>query len=188
MSYADFVHLRVHSAYSLSQGAIRVPELAKMAQDMRMPAVAITDSGNLFGALEFSQYCSKSGVQPIIGCQIGLPARNDKPGAPAEPVVLLAQNEVGLSNLQFLSSNGFQESDPSEPVVQIETLCAHSEGVMLLSGGTRGPLFHMLAEGQKDEAERWLARMHEAFDDRLIIELHRHGLPVEKAVEPGILA
>lgn len=188
MSYADFVHLRVHSAYSLSQGAIRVPELAKMAQDMHMPAVAITDSGNLFGALEFSQYCTKSGVQPIIGCQLGLPARNDKPGAPAEPVVLLAQNEVGLSNLQFLSSNGFQDSDPSDPTVQIETLCAHSEGLMLLTGGTRGPLFHMLADGQKDEAERWLARMHEAFSDRLIVELHRHNLPVEKAVEPGVIA
>ncbi|MFT9398960.1 DNA polymerase III subunit alpha [Acetobacter sp.] len=188
MSYADFVHLRVHSAYSLSQGAIRVPELAKMAQDMRMPAVAIADSGNLFGALEFSQYCAKAGVQPIIGCQLGLPSRNDKPGSPAEPIVLLAQNEIGLTNLQFLSSNGFQESDPSDPMVSLTTLRERSEGLLLLTGGTRGPLFQMLAEGQKDEAERWLAQMHEAFDDRLIVELHRHNLAVEKAVEPGVIA
>lgn len=67
MSYADFVHLRVHSAYSLSQGAIRVPEIASLAQEMHMPAVAIADSGNLFGALEFSQYCTKSGIQPLSG-------------------------------------------------------------------------------------------------------------------------
>lgn len=188
MSYADFVHLRVHSAYSLSQGAIRVPELAGMAKDMQMPAVAITDSGNLFGALEFSQYCTKSGIQPIIGCQVGLPSRNDKPGSPAEPIVLLAQNEVGLTNLQFLSSEGFKESDPSDPTVQLKTLFEKSEGLMLFTGGTRGPLFQMLAEGQKEEAERWLAQMHEAFDDRLIVELHRHNLAIEKAVEPGVLA
>ncbi|OUI96964.1 DNA polymerase III subunit alpha [Acetobacter indonesiensis] len=187
MPYADFVHLRVHSAYSLSQGAIRVPELAGMAKEMRMPAVAITDSGNLFGALEFSQYCTKSGVQPIIGCQIGLAARNDKPGAPAEPIVLLAQNEIGLTNLQFLSSAGFKESDPSDPVVALQTIFEKSEGLMLLTGGTRGPLFQMMAEGQKDEAERWLAQLHEVFDDRLIVELHRHNLPVERAVEPGVL-
>ena len=188
MSYADFIHLRVHSAYSLSQGAIRVPELVSLAQEMQMPAVGMTDSGNLFGSLEFSQYASKAGVQPITGCQINLPARNPKPGAPLEPVVLLAQNPAGLSNLRILSSLGFQESDPAAPVVQMQTLCDHSEGLILLTGGTRGPLFQMLAEGQKDEAERWLAQLHETFDDRLIVELHRHNLPVEKAVEPGVLA
>lgn len=136
MSYADFVHLRVHSAYSLSQGAIRVPELVSLAQDMQMPAVAITDSGNLFGSLEFSQYAAKAGVQPIIGCQVSLPARNSKPGAPPEPVVLLAQNQVGLSNLRILSSLGFQESDPLTPVVQMQALCEHSEGLIVLTGGT----------------------------------------------------
>ncbi|CEF57002.1 DNA polymerase III subunit alpha [Acetobacter ghanensis] len=188
MSYADFVHLRVHSAYSLSQGAIRVPEIVSLAQEMRMPAVAIADSGNLFGALEFSQYCTKSGIQPIIGSQIGLPARSDKPGAPAEPVVLLAQNEVGLANLQFLSSEGFKTSDPSDPFVSLDVLCERAEGLLLLTGGSRGPVFQMLAEGQKDEATRWLAQMQEAFGDRLIVELHRHGLAMEKAVEPGVLA
>lgn len=84
MPHADFVHLRVHSAYSLSQGAIRIPELVALARGMEMPAVAITDTGNLFGGLEFSQYCSGKGVQPIIGCQIGLPPRDDRPGTPSE--------------------------------------------------------------------------------------------------------
>ncbi|GCD53212.1 DNA polymerase III subunit alpha [Acetobacter pasteurianus] len=187
MSYADFIHLRVHSAYSLSQGAIRVPDIVGLAKEMHMPAVGIADSGNLFGALEFSQYCTKSGIQPIIGSQIGLPARNDKPGAPAEPVVLLAQNEAGLANLQFLSSAGFQNSDPADPFVSLDLLCEKAEGLLLLTGGSRGPLFQMLAEGQTEDAEKWLARVHEAFDDRLIVELHRHGLAIEKAVEPGVL-
>ncbi|GAA4490571.1 DNA polymerase III subunit alpha [Gluconacetobacter tumulicola] len=188
MSYADFVHLRVHSAYSLSQGAIRVPDIAGLAKDMRMPAVAITDTGNLFGALEFSQYCSGKGVQPIIGCQIGLPPRGDKPGLPAEPVVLLAQDDTGLMNLQYLSSQGFLQGDTAEPTVPLETLCARAEGLILLTGGTRGPLFRLLADGQQAEAARWLETLREAFGDRLAVELHRHGLPVEQAVEPGMIA
>jgi DNA polymerase III subunit alpha len=188
MSHADFVHLRVHSAYSLSQGAIRIPEIASLTQEMRMPAVAITDTGNLFGALEFSQYCSGKGVQPIIGCQIGLPPRNDKPGTPAEPVILLAQDETGLMNLQFLSSQGFLQGDTAEPTVTLAMLCARSEGLILLTGGTRGPLFRMLADGQEDEAQRLLEQLHAAFGDRLAVELHRHGLPVERAVEPGMIA
>ncbi|MBM9403225.1 DNA polymerase III subunit alpha [Gluconacetobacter azotocaptans] len=188
MSHADFVHLRIHSAYSLSQGAIRVADIAALAQQMRMPAAAITDTGNLFGALEFSQYCSGKGVQPIIGCQVGLPPRCDKPGQPAEPVVLLAQDDVGLLNLQFLSSSGFLQGDTAEPTVPLDLLCERAEGLILLTGGTRGPLFRMLAEGQENEAARLLDRLHESFGDRLVVELHRHGLPVERAVEPGMIA
>jgi len=188
MQHADFVHLRTHSAYSLSQGAIRVAEIASLAKEHRMPAAAITDTGNLFGALEFSQYCAAQGVQPIIGCQISLPPRSDKPGTPAEPIVLLAQNEVGLANLQFLSSEGFLRTDPFDPYVDLETICEHAEGLFLLTGGTRGPLFKLLAEGQESEAERLLQRMVAGFGDRLAVELHRHGLAVEEAVEPGLIA
>src|ERR1700709_1520219 len=103
MPHADFVHLRVHSAYSLSEGAIKADKIAALALDARMPAVAITDSGNLFGALEFSQACTYKGVQPIIGCQIAL-TRTDTPRLPPDPMVLLAQNAEGLANLQRLSS------------------------------------------------------------------------------------
>ncbi|GBQ89693.1 DNA polymerase III subunit alpha [Acetobacter nitrogenifigens DSM 23921 = NBRC 105050] len=188
MPYADFVHLRVHSAYSLSQGAIRIPEMAALARGMDMPAVAITDTGNLFGALEFSQYCSGKGVQPIIGCQIGLPSRDDRPGAQSEPVALLARNAAGLANLQFLSSAGFLDSDASDPFVTLDVLADHAEGLFLLTGGTRGPLYRMLAEGQEAEAEAWLARMREAFGDSVAVELHRHGLPIEQAVEPGVIS
>src|ERR1700709_2736471 len=111
MPHADFVHLRVHSAYSLSEGAIKADKIASLAKNAGMPAVAITDSGNLFGALEFSQACSGKGIQPIIGCQIAL-TRADNARLPPDPVVLLAQDAEGLANLQRLSSRAFLQTDP----------------------------------------------------------------------------
>ena len=84
MPHADFVHLRIHSAYSLSEGAIKADKIAALAKARQMPAAAITDTGNLFGALEFSQYCTGKGIQPIIGCQIAL-ARDRQPAAAARP-------------------------------------------------------------------------------------------------------
>ncbi|MCQ8241413.1 DNA polymerase III subunit alpha [Rhizosaccharibacter radicis] len=189
MAHSDFVHLRVHSAYSLSQGAIRVPEIASLARTAGMPAVAITDSGNLFGALEFSQYCTAKGVQPILGCQVALAGRPDRHGIrKPEPVVVLAQDARGFDNLQRLSSAGFLDSDPADPCLTMDTLCGHAEGLILLSGGTRGPIGKLLAEGQQPEARRMLEALREAFGDRLMMELHRHGLPVEAAIEPGMLA
>ncbi|MBE7209549.1 MAG: PHP domain-containing protein, partial [Gluconacetobacter diazotrophicus] len=135
MPHADFVHLRVHSAYSLSQGAIRVAEIAELARAAAMPAVAITDSGNLFGALEFSQYCSKQGVQPVIGCQVGLGGAEKRGPAGAEPIVLLARTEEGLANLQRLSTLGFLRSDPADPCLTMETIAEHARGLFLLTGG-----------------------------------------------------
>ena len=187
MSHADFVHLRVHSAYSLSEGAIKADKIAALAREAAMPAVAITDSGNLFGALEFSQACVGRGVQPIIGCQLAL-ARTDKPGLPPDPVVLLAQNAAGLANLQRLSSLGFLNSDPAIPALTLDTVLQHSEGLLLLTGGTGGPLARLLAENRREDAATWLATIREAFGDRAAVELHRHGLALERAVEPGMIA
>jgi DNA polymerase-3 subunit alpha len=187
MPHADFIHLRVHSAYSLSEGAIKADKIAALAREAGMPAVAITDSGNLFGALEFSQACAGKGVQPIIGCQIGL-LRTDKPGMPPDPVVLLAQNADGLANLQRLSSLGFTTSDPADPQLPLATVLQHATGLLLLTGGTRGPLGRLLAEGRRSEAAAWLAAVREGFGDRAAVELHRHGLTIERAVEPGLIA
>ncbi len=106
MPHSDFVHLRVHSAYSLSQGAIRVAEIAALAQAAAMPAVAIADSGNLFGALEFSQYCTAKGVQPIIGCQVSLGGRVDRGVPVTEPLVLLAQDAAGLPTCSTCPRSG----------------------------------------------------------------------------------
>jgi DNA polymerase-3 subunit alpha len=154
---------------------------------MAMPAVGIADTGNLFGALEFSQYCSGKGVQPVIGCQLALPPRYDKPGTPSEPVVLLARNETGLQNLQFLSSAGFLDSDGGEAVVSADTIAARSEGLFLLTGGSRGPLFRLLADGLEEEAAQFLEKMRGAFGDYMAVEINRHGLPQESSIEPGLI-
>jgi len=188
MSHADFVHLRVHSAYSLSEGAIKADKIAALALEARMPAVAIADSSNLFGALEFSQACASKGVQPIIGCQISL-ARADNALLPPDPIVLLAQNAAGLANLQRLSSYSFLDPEAGLlPQITTDRLFANAEGLILLTGGTRGPLFRLLAEGREADAAAWLAQMVEAFSDRAVVELHRHGLAAERAVEPGVIA
>ena len=187
MPYAPFVHLRVHSAYSLSEGAIKADKIAALARDDAMPAVAITDTGNLFGALEFSQACAAKGVQPILGCQIGI-TRAENPRLAPDPVVLLAQTPAGLANLQRLSSRGFLDGDPASPQVPLAAVLDHAEGLFLLTGGTRGPLARLLAEGRRADAEALLAQLHEAFPDRAAVELHRHGLPIERQVEPGLIA
>src|SRR5512142_3197686 len=121
MPLADFVHLRTHSAYSLSAGAIKVKELVQLCRGEAMPAVAITDSGNLFGALEFATACAEAGIQPIIGVEIALAGRNGNgnsaPRLPngngAEPprIVLLVQSEVGYRNLMRLTSRAFLDGE-----------------------------------------------------------------------------
>ena len=108
MSHADFVHLRVHSAYSLAEGAIKIPDLIARCRQERMPAVALTDTGNLFGALEFSKAAASEGIQPIIGCQLRTSLRASDPrhqelrlpGVPphCDQLVLLAQNMRGYQN------------------------------------------------------------------------------------------
>ncbi len=188
MPHADFVHLRTHSAYSLSEGAIRPDKIATLAKADKMPAAAITDTGNLFGALEFSQYCAGKGIQPIVGCQVSL-TRADNPRLPPDPMVLLAQDAAGMANLQRLSSFGFLETDPSlKPQLPFERIAGHAAGLLLLTGGTTGAIGRLLAEGQKPEAERLLDALSEAFAGRTIQELHRHGLPVEAAIEPGLIS
>ncbi len=187
MPHADFVHLRVHSAYSLSEGAIKVDRIAALAREMAMPAVAITDTSNMFGALEFSQYCVAKGVQPIIGCQLGL-ARPAAPLAAPDPVVLLAQDAAGFANLQKLSSLSFLQTEAgSRPQLPLEVLLAHAAGLFLLTGGPCGPVGRLLAEGQRAEAEAYVRALREGFGDRIGMELQRHGERLEIAIEPGLI-
>jgi DNA polymerase-3 subunit alpha len=188
MSDTGFVHLHAHSAYSLSEGAIKADKLAALAAADGMPAVALTDTGNLFGALEFSQAAVGKGVQPILGCQLAL-GRKDQPRLPAEPIVVLAQTEIGFANLQRLSSISYLETETGlRPHVTQERLFEHAEGLILLTGGTLGPINRLLAEGQMPEARLLLSRFAEAFPDRVAVELHRHGLTIEQAIEPGLVA
>jgi DNA polymerase-3 subunit alpha len=194
---ASFIHLHTHSSYSLSEGAIKAEKLPALAKADGMPAVAITDTANLFGALDFAQACSGKDIQPIMGCQLFLAraATEEEGRAPdpqrcrPDPIVALAKDSAGLENLQRLSSAGFLGSDPSgEPCIGLETLGRHTGGLILLTGGTTGPLGRLLSEGRRGAAERLLAQLKEIFGpDDLMVELHRHGLAIERAIGPGLL-
>ena len=195
MSHADFVHLRVHTAYSLSEGAIRVDRLADLCVKNRMPAVAVTDTNNLFGALEVSKALAGKGVQPIIGCQLSL-ARLDQQTAfgkglrkpDPDRIVLLAQNDTGYANLMRLSSRAFLETPPGEAAhVLWEHLEQDSEGLICLSGGPGGPIARLLSEGQADTAREQLERLKGIFPGRLYVELQRHGWTLEARTEPALL-
>jgi DNA polymerase-3 subunit alpha len=187
MPHENFVHLRVHSAYSLSEGAIKIDRIPALAREMGMPAVAVTDTSNLFGALEFSQYCVGKGVQPIIGCQLGLARKAGGLLAP-DYIVALAQTPAGFANLQKLSSLSFLANDANAKAqITLEALGAHADGIFILAGGAKGPIGRLLAEAQRGEAEKYLARLREMFGDRLAMELQRHGERLEEAVEPGLI-
>src|SRR5579884_1490321 len=194
MPLADFIHLRVHTAYSLSAGAIKIKDLVRLCRAEAMPAVAITDSGNLFGALEFATVCSDAGVQPIIGCEVALArpeADGGRPGrvtSPLSRLVLLVQNETGYRNLLALVSRAYLDGEgTAEPSIGLSDLAAASEGLLCLSGGPKGPLGRLVAEGQGEAAEALLAALKAAFPDRLYIELTRHGTTDEARAEPGLI-
>ncbi len=195
MPLANFVHLRVHTAYSLSAGAIRIKELVGLCKAERMPAVAITDIGNLFGALEFATTCSAAGVQPIIGCDIAV-ERGDREGgsrlgrAISEPdrIVLLAQNEEGYRNLLRLVSQSYLAGEaPNEPSLGRSDLAGASGGLLCLTGGAKGLVGRLLAEGQAEAAEAVLSDLATAFPNRLYVELTRHGTADEARSEPGLI-
>ena len=196
MPLADFIHLRVHTAYSLSAGAIPIKEAARLCKTERMPAVAITDTGNLFGALEFATACAAAGVQPIIGCDVALTGHDETtrshgpPGRAVEPdrIILLVQSEGGYRNLLALVSRSYLASDgTAEPAVRLADIAAASEGLICLTGGPRGPLGRLLAEGQADAAETLLGELTTVFPGRLYIELMRHNGPDEARSEPGLV-
>ena len=195
MPLADFVHLRVHSAYSLSAGAIRINELAGLCKAERMPAVAITDSGNLFGALEFATTLTAAGVQPIIGCEIALERSNagatkrlGRAAAEPDRIVLLVQDETGYRNLLQLVTRSYLAGEtPGEPAISGSDLTDAAKGLICLTGGTKGPVGRLLSEGQGEAAEAVLSSLAAAFPNRLYVELMRHGAPEEARSEPGMV-
>ena len=187
-----FVHLRVRSAYSLLEGAIKAEAIGKLAVASRMPAAALTDRANLFGALEYSVATKDVGVQPIIGCALPVTGIGEGPPerwARTPCVVLLVQNEAGYRNLTALSSAAYLEVEGgAEPGVAWSKVAAHSEGLILLSGGVDGPVDPLMATGRAAEADAALDEMHRVFADRFYVELQRHGLAAQAAAEPGLVA
>jgi DNA polymerase-3 subunit alpha len=195
MLLADFVHLRVHTAYSLSAGAIRPKELVELCKAGHMPAVAVTDTGNLFGALEIATTCAAAGIQPIIGCEIALERngaqevnRSGRSLAVSDQIVLLAQSEVGYRNLLDLVSRSFLAGEtPIEPAITHADLSRTGDGLICLTGGPKGPVGRLLAQGQAEAAETALTQLVNLFPNRLYVELMRHGAPEEARTEPGLV-
>ena len=192
MTAAGFIHLRVHSAYSLSEGAIHPKQLVELCKRQHMPAVAVTDTDNLFGALELSVTLSEAGVQPIIGCVIHVtdddartPGQSDADG---DPLALLVQNEAGYFNLTKLVSEAYMKSDGlTRPHIPIDRLLSHHEGLILLTGGPEGPVGQLLQSGHLEEAEALLKRLAGAFEGRTYVEIMRHQRDVEAVTETGFL-
>ncbi|MFV0472958.1 MAG: DNA polymerase III subunit alpha [Pikeienuella sp.] len=193
MTDSPFIHLRLHSIYSLLEGAIPVKAMPKLCAAEGMPAVAITDTNNLFGGLEFSETLAKSGVQPIVGCQLDIayepaPQQGQRPAPPA-PVVALAQSEEGYLNLMALSSSAYLGAGDQPHHVGLDTLEAKGAGLILLTGGAYGPLGRLARDGRTGDAEALLTRLSDAFGDRLYVEIQRHGVngalrsPEEEATE-----
>ncbi|MDG1376989.1 MAG: DNA polymerase III subunit alpha [Yoonia sp.] len=195
MTNPRFIHLRVHTEYSLLQGAVHVKKLPEMAAKMNMPAVAVTDTNNMFCALEFSESASKAGIQPIIGCQVDLGYVTPEAGKRQEDpagIVLLAQSEAGYLNLMKLNSCLYLEQGNQVPQVTLDDLQQYNAGLICLSGGPDGPIGRLLRAGQRPAAEALMDRFAAIYPDRLYVELQRHpdgnGLPeAEQLSERGFV-
>jgi DNA polymerase-3 subunit alpha len=191
-----FLHLRVHTEYSLLEGAVPVKKLVGLCAAQQMPAVAVTDTNNMFAALEFSVTATGAGVQPIVGCQISVAFDPVAPGEkprPAAPIVLLAQSEAGYMNLMKLNSCLYIDKGGQLPQVTLDELAAHCAGLICLTGGAEGPVGRLLQAGQEGKARALLQRMAAIWPDRLYVELQRHPgeggqtTEAERATEPGLL-
>jgi len=194
LSSVGFVHLHVHSSYSLLESALTIAALGKLATADKMPALALTDTNNLFGGLEFSEKMKGLGIQPIAGVQLSVsfeePDATQRNAHAREfpHIVLLVQDEEGYGNLMRLTSWAYLDTDPSEkPHVPIQRVLANSRGLIALTGGFGGPLDQALREGRAETAEARLKTLRSAFDGRLYVELQRHGLPEQAAAEPELL-
>ena len=190
-----FIHLRVHTEHSLLEGAVPVRTLVALAAEQGMPAVAVTDTNNMFAALEFSVTAAAAGVQPIVGCQISLAhdpaAPGDRPRPPA-PIVLLAQSEAGYRNLMKLNSALYIGKGGQVPQVTLGDLETRGEGLICLTGGPGGAVAGLLAAGQRARAEALVRRLAAIYPGRLYVELQRHPegdrLPeAERLSEPGLI-
>ncbi|MBP9184213.1 MAG: DNA polymerase III subunit alpha [Fuscovulum sp.] len=182
-----FIHLRTHTEHSLLEGAVPVKSLVKLAAKAEMPAIAVTDTNNMFCALEFSSHAKDAGIQPIVGCQLSLlhdPAGPGERPRPPAPVVLLAQSEQGYLNLMKLNSCLYLRKDGQLPHVTADDLAQHAEGLICLTGGPDGPLGRLLRQGQLPKARVLLERLSALYPGRLYVELQRHPTDTGTLPEP----
>ena len=188
-----FVHLHLHSQYSLLDGAIRIEDLVSKAKQYQMPALAITDHGNMFGAVEFYLKCKKAGIKPIIGCELYIAPDSrfskDSKGISdaAYHLILLCQNLEGYKNLSYLTSAGYKEGFYYRPRVDRALLEQHSEGLIALSACLKGEVAMQCGRGKMEDAletARWYSQL---FPDRYYIEIQENTLPEQDVVNQRLL-
>lgn len=192
-----YIPLRTHTAFSLSEGAIRIPELVKLCLEFKLPGCAITDSNNLFGAYAFSKALMGEGVQPLIGCELSVQPLLKDPrlsikrpqGLPlVDKIVVLAKSEQGYKSLIKLSSLAFRNGvkEQGVPMVQLTDLTRYSEELILITGGIDSAIGHHI-KGQKDWLFSYLNPLKEAYGDRLYLEISRQDIPGQAQIEAKIL-
>ena len=188
-----FVHLHVHSEYSLLDGACRITDLVQRVRDLGQTAVAVTDHGVMYGAVDFYKAAKAAGIKPIIGCEVYVAPRtrfdrdHDRDEKPYH-LVLLCRNETGYRNLSAMVSRGFTEGFYGKPRVDMDLIRAHSEGLIALSACLAGRLPRLILAGEYEEARTHALEMRELFgEDGYYLELQDHGIPAQQEVARGIL-
>ncbi len=188
----EFIHLHVHSAFSLLDGCSKVEKVVKWAAHQKMPAIAVTDTGNIFGAMALAHAGCDNGIQPILGCQLLIKSPEKEVVLGAEPtydsVVVLVQNEQGYQSLlKWFTAYYMAPEKQSQPHLTFDELCTNTNGLILLTGGAKGILARPVLKGDVDYARVLLKKMQQAFPNRLYMEIMRHGESAEEASEPAFL-
>jgi DNA polymerase-3 subunit alpha len=191
-----FVHLHNHSHYSLLDGACRIEDLIEAAKRHNMPALALTDHGNMFGAIEFYKACQPAGIKPIVGVEAYMAprSRKEKSGTKSNiseasyHLLLLAKNLQGYKNLMRLVSIGFLEGFYYRPRIDREVLMKYHEGIIVLSACLKGEVAHKLLNESYEAARKVALEYREIFGDDYYLEIHNHQIPEEEKVRQGVLA
>ncbi|MGH8048829.1 MAG: DNA polymerase III subunit alpha [Chthoniobacterales bacterium] len=194
MSHAPFVHLHLHTEYSLLDGAIRTKDLMKRAVEYGMPAVAMTDHGNLFGAVEFYKNATEAGVKPIIGCEMYISpgSMHDKKASSGKEAAyhftVLAETDEGYRNLVKLVTAAHLEGFYYKPRVDKNLLAKHSKGLIALSGCLKGEVNQWLMQGQPQKARATMSEWRDIFGaENLFVELHDHGIQAQRQCNPELV-
>ncbi|RLA78626.1 MAG: DNA polymerase III subunit alpha, partial [Deltaproteobacteria bacterium] len=185
----EFVHLHLHSQYSLLDGAIRFEELFPLLETYGMKAVALTDHGNMFGAIEFYHEAKKHGIKPILGCEVYVAPKNrfEKDGDPFH-LILLATDAQGYRNLSHLVSLGYLEGFYHKPRIDWELLERYNRGLIALTSCLKGEIPSLLLQGRYEEAKQRAGALKELFDEgRFYLELQDNGLEEQKRVNEGLV-
>lgn len=187
-----FVHLHLHTEYSLLDGACRIDTLAERAKELGFDSLAITDHGVMYGAVNFYRACRKAGIKPIIGCEVYVAPR-ERTGREYgvdnqyTHLILLCKNETGYRNLSYLVSMGFVEGFYVKPRIDWGLLHEHAEGLVCLSGCLAGDIPQKIVSGQYDKAKEKAEELAALFGEDFYLEIQKHGIPDEDTAARGIL-